>query len=50
MIPEVNYWVVVVATLSTMVVGGLWYTPKVFGDRWMRLAKVDPQAAQVAGI
>lgn len=42
MIPEINYWAVVVATLSTMVVGSVWYTPKVFGKLWMRLAKVTP--------
>jgi hypothetical protein len=41
MVVEVNYWAVVVATLSTMVVGSIWYTPKVFGNYWMRVAKVD---------
>lgn len=50
MIPEVNYWAVIVATLSTLVVGSVWYTPKVFGTRWMRLAKVDPKVAEAAGI
>lgn len=50
MIPEVNYWAVLVATLSTLVVGSVWYTPRVFGTRWMRLAKVDPQAAEATGI
>jgi hypothetical protein len=43
MIPEINYWAVVLATLSSMVVGSIWYTPKVFGNRWMRLAKVSPE-------
>jgi hypothetical protein len=42
MVPEVNYWAVLLATASTMVVGSIWYTPKVFGDRWTRLAGVDP--------
>lgn len=42
MVPEINYWAVVLATLSTMIVGSIWYTPKVFGNAWMRLAKVDP--------
>lgn len=41
-IPEINYWAVILATLSSMVVGSIWYTPKVFGERWMRLAKVTP--------
>jgi hypothetical protein len=42
MLIDVNYWAVVVATISTMIVGSVWYTPKVFGNYWMRVAKVDP--------
>lgn len=42
MIPDINYWAVIVATLSSMVVGAIWYTPKVFGNYWMRVAKVTP--------
>lgn len=42
MVPEINYWAVLLATASSMVVGSIWYTPKVFGNRWMRLAGVDP--------
>jgi hypothetical protein len=42
MIPEINFWGVLVATLSSMVIGSLWYTPKVFGNYWMRVAKVTP--------
>ncbi|CAN7193137.1 DUF1761 domain-containing protein [Arthrobacter sp. LjRoot14] len=42
MIPEINIWAVVLATLSSMVVGSVWYTPRVFGNYWMRLAKVTP--------
>lgn len=41
MIPEINYWAVLVAMVSSMIVGSVWYTPKVFGQRWARLAKVD---------
>lgn len=39
---QVNWLAVVLATLSTMVIGSVWYTPKVFGTMWMRLAKVKP--------
>lgn len=42
MLIDVNYWAVVIATISTMVVGSIWYTPKVFGNYWMRVARVDP--------
>lgn len=38
---ETNWLAVVLAALSTMVVGSIWYSPKVFGDRWMKLARLD---------
>ncbi len=41
MFVDVNYWAVVLATISTMIVGSIWYTPRVFGNYWMRVAKVD---------
>jgi len=41
MVPEINYWAVLIATASSMVVGAVWYTPKVFGTRWAKLANVD---------
>ncbi|GAA3636331.1 DUF1761 domain-containing protein [Microbacterium awajiense] len=47
-IPEINYWAVMLATLSSMVVGSIWYTPKVFGNRWAKLAKVDMFAEKTA--
>ena len=42
MVPEINYWAVLLATLSSMVVGSIWYTPKVFGRYWMKAANVTP--------
>ena len=42
MIPEINIWAVLLATLSSMVVGSVWYTPRIFGNYWMRVAKVSP--------
>jgi hypothetical protein len=42
MIPTINYWAVILATLSSMVVGSIWYTPKVFGNYWMKLSGVTP--------
>lgn len=41
LVPEINYWAVLVATVSTMIVGSVWYAPNVFGTRWARLAGVD---------
>jgi len=42
MVPEINYWAVILATLSSMVVGSVWYTPRVFGNYWMKTAKITP--------
>lgn len=42
MLPEINYWAVILATLSSMVVGAIWYTPKVFGNYWMKKASITP--------
>ena len=31
-----NIWAVLVSALSTFLIGGLWYSPAVFGKAWMR--------------
>jgi hypothetical protein len=33
---NVNYFAVLVAALSTFILGGLWYSPLLFGKAWMR--------------
>jgi hypothetical protein len=33
---QLNIWAVLVAALSTFLIGGLWYSPAVFGKAWMR--------------
>jgi hypothetical protein len=38
MMSGINYLAVVVAALSTFLVGGLWYSPVLFGPRWQRAA------------
>lgn len=32
---HLNIWAVLVAALSTFLIGGLWYSPAVFGRAWM---------------
>lgn len=44
MVPDINPWAVALATLSTMIVGSVWYTPKVFGTLWMRLTGITDQS------
>jgi hypothetical protein len=33
---HLNIWAVFVAALSTFLIGGLWYSPAVFGKAWMK--------------
>jgi hypothetical protein len=33
---NINYLAVLVAALSTFILGGLWYSPMLFGKAWMR--------------
>lgn len=34
--PPVNWLAIIVAALSTFLIGGLWYSPAVFGKAWMK--------------
>src|SRR5215207_9862652 len=34
--PQVNWLAIIVAALSTFLIGGLWYSPALFGKAWMR--------------
>jgi hypothetical protein len=38
---QVNVIAVVAAMLSSMVVGSIWYARGVFGNTWIKLAKID---------
>lgn len=31
----INYWAVLVSAIGNMVLGGLWYSPILFGKQWM---------------
>lgn len=50
MVPEINWIAVIVATLSTMVVGSIWYLPRVFGNWWQKAARVETTANAVTAI
>jgi hypothetical protein len=34
---QVNWIAIIVATLVNLVIGGIWYAPKVFGDSWSKI-------------
>ena len=33
---QINWWAVIAAALANFVIGGLWYSPTLFGKAWMR--------------
>jgi hypothetical protein len=33
---QLNFWAILVAALSTFLIGGIWYSPALFGKVWMR--------------
>ncbi|MDE1845900.1 MAG: DUF1761 domain-containing protein [Candidatus Micrarchaeota archaeon] len=45
MIPivTVNWLSVVIAAIAAIVIGSIWYSPKVFGTAWMKEMKIDPK-------
>lgn len=45
---EVNYLAVVLSVVAAMVVGMIWYAPKVFGDTWKKLGKIEGDGSAVA--
>ena len=44
-----NYLAILAATVSTFVLGGLWYSPVLFGRAWMRELGVNPEALASKG-
>lgn len=49
----VNYWAVLVAGLASFVLGGLWYSPMLFGNMWMKLGGMhekDMEACKKKGM
>ncbi|MCP4565994.1 MAG: DUF1761 domain-containing protein [FCB group bacterium] len=39
----INYWAVLVATVVYYVLGGLWYSPLLFGKSWMKLVNLTEE-------
>ncbi|MBI4277685.1 MAG: DUF1761 domain-containing protein [Armatimonadetes bacterium] len=44
--PGVNYLAVLVAAILNMVIGAVWYSPALFGKRWMELTGFRHEEAQ----
>ncbi|MBI1975649.1 MAG: DUF1761 domain-containing protein [Candidatus Vogelbacteria bacterium] len=43
---DINFWAVLGTAIVMMVVGMVWYSPKVFGIAWMRLAGLTEERTE----
>ena len=48
--PEVNYLAVIAAAVATFALGGLWYSPALFGKAWQREAGVTEDKMKSANM
>jgi len=48
--PEVNYLAVIAAAVATFALGGLWYSPALFGKAWQREAGVSEEKMKTANM
>jgi hypothetical protein len=48
--PEINVWAVLAAGASSMVLGGLWYSPVLFGKAWSAASGVSEAQQQSANM
>jgi uncharacterized protein DUF1761 len=48
--PEVNYLAVIAAAVATFALGGLWYSPALFGKAWQREAGVSEERMKSANM
>jgi len=48
--PEVNYLAVLAAAVATFALGGLWYSPALFGKVWQREAGVSEEKMKTANM
>lgn len=48
--PEINVWAVLVAALSSFLLGGAWYSPLLFGKAWQREVGLSDEALAQANM
>lgn len=46
---EINILAVIAAVFAAIILGSIWYTPKVFGNAWMKLSGITKEQAKKAG-
>ncbi len=48
--PDINVWAVLAAGLSSLILGGLWYSPVLFGKAWSAASGVTEEQARSANM
>jgi len=48
--PDVNYLAVIAAAVATFLLGGLWYSPALFGKAWQREAGISEEQMKDANM
>lgn len=43
---EVSFWPILAAGVASVLIGWIWYHPKVFGSAWMRMSGINPEMAE----
>ena len=43
---EIAMWPILAAGVASVLIGWVWYHPKVFGSAWMRMSAVTPEQAE----
>jgi len=46
---QINYWAVLAATIATMILGFLWYSPVLFGNAWVKERGIKMEDIQGGG-
>jgi len=41
-----NWWAIIVAAVSAFVLGGVWYSPLMFGNAWMKVAGMTEESVK----
>jgi hypothetical protein len=47
---DINYWAVLVAAVSSFVIGGLWYAPFLFGNAWQKAVGLSDEELKNANM
>ena len=48
LITSINLWGVLLSAIAAMLIGAIWYSPLLFGKKWMELVGMRPENMEVA--